>query len=93
MPSSSNPPVANVRRAPKYLRPELEKLVRALAALQEPDRATVVAAANEQAQRDRKGPTISLDDWETTRWVLGLGGNAVEDCNWLYDDPGDLALR
>jgi len=86
MPTLSNPPVAKARRASKYLRPELENLVRALAALQEPDRSAVVAAAREQAQGDRRGPTISLDDWESPRWVLGLGGNAVEDCDWVDDD-------
>jgi hypothetical protein len=86
MPSSSNPPAANVPPGPKYLRPELESLVRALAALPEPDRSTVFAAANEQAQLARKGPTLSWDDWESARGVVKLGGNAVEDCDGLYDD-------
>lgn len=86
MPSSSNPPAANVPPAPKYLRPELENLVRALAALPEPERSTVFAAANEQAQRERRGPTLSWDDWEAARGVVKFGGNAVEDCDGLYDD-------
>jgi hypothetical protein len=83
MPSLSNPNSANVRRAHKRLRPELENLARALAALQEPERATVVAAANEQGrQRDREQPTLGSDDWDSARWFLGLAGNAVEDCEW-----------
>jgi hypothetical protein len=86
MPNSSNPPAANLLPAPKHLRPELENLVRALAALPEPERSTVFAAANEQASRDRKGPTLSWDDWESARGVVTLGGNAVEDCDGLYDD-------
>ena len=73
MPSSSHPPIANVLPAPKYLRPELESLVRALAALPEPERSTVFAAANEQARRERKGPTLSWDDWESARGVVKLG--------------------
>lgn len=86
MPSSSNPPAANVPPAPKYLRPELENVVRALAALSEPDRSTVVAAASEHARQERKGPTLSWDDWESARGVVKLGGNAVEDCDGLHDD-------
>lgn len=86
MPSSSNPPAANAPSAPKQLRPELENLVRALAALPEPERSTVFAAANAQAQPERKGPTLSWDDWESAHGVVKLGGNAVEDCDGLYDD-------
>jgi hypothetical protein len=79
MPSSSNPPAANVPPARKYLRPELESLVRALAALPEPERSIVFAAANEQAQRERKGPTLSWDDWGVSARGREAWGNALED--------------
>ena len=82
MPSLSTPHSTNGPSAPKHLRPELENLARALAALLEAERSTVIAAANEQAQRDRKRPTLSSDDWDSVRWLLGLGGNAIEDCDW-----------
>jgi hypothetical protein len=85
MARSSNPPAQTPSTAPKHLRPELEVLVRALAALPEPERSEVYAAVNEEARRSR-GPTLSWDDWEAARGVVNLGGNAVEDCNALYDD-------
>jgi hypothetical protein len=60
-------------------------LVRALAALPEPERSEVYAAVNDETRRSR-GPTLSWDDWEAARGVVSLGGNAVEDSDALYDD-------
>lgn len=55
--------------------------MRALVALPDSERSRVYAAVNEQATT----PTLSWDDWEQARGVVHLGGNAVEDCDGLYD--------
>lgn len=85
MARSSNPPAQIPPSAPKHLRPELEVLVRALAALPEPERSEVYAAVDEEA-RCTRGPMLSWDEWEAARGVVSLGGNAVEDCDALCDD-------
>jgi hypothetical protein len=59
------------------MRPELENLVRALAALPAPDRRDVVAAAERGVARTQA--TLSWDLWDRARGVVSLGGDAVED--------------
>lgn len=81
----SNPPAENPPTAPKHLRPELEALVRTLAALPDDERTRVYDAVNDHS-RQGKPATLSWDKWETVRGVVSLGGNAVDDCDQLYDD-------
>jgi hypothetical protein len=68
--------------APTALRPELETLVRALAALPEAERRIVVSAAEEAAAHAK---TLPWELWDRARGAVSLGGHAVEDCDRLYD--------
>jgi hypothetical protein len=74
------------RRAPggrgRRLRPALEPLVRQLAELPEDERREVVAAAQESSAQH---PGLSWDAWEAARGLVSLGGDAVADCDRLYD--------
>jgi hypothetical protein len=74
------------RRAPggrgRRLRPALEPLVRQLAELPEDERREVVAAAQASAARP---PVLSWDAWDAARGLVTLGGDAVADCDRLYD--------
>lgn len=81
--SSSVPPKSHEDAPAKHLRPELAALVRALSALPEEERVRVYAAVNEEAQSARA--TLSWDDWDRARGGVALGGNAVDDCDELYD--------
>ncbi len=83
--SSSTPPAPSGLAAAKYLRPELVELVRALAALPEAERERVYVAVNDEKARARG--TMGWDEWEKARGIVSLGGNAVEDCDGLYDEP------
>ena len=65
------------------VRAALEPLVRQLAELADDERRDVVAAAQESASARR--PTLPWSSWEAARGVVSLGGNAVEDCDRLYD--------
>lgn len=65
------------------MRPELEDLVRALAALPAAERRRVVAATERAAARPQA--TLSWDLWDRACGVVSLGGDAVEDCDRLYD--------
>jgi hypothetical protein len=82
--TASNPPTNKVTVS-WHLRPELEALVRALAALSERERSEVYASVNEETRRSR-GPTLGWDEWEAARGVVSLGGNAVDDSDRHYDD-------
>jgi hypothetical protein len=82
---SSNPPAQTPPTAPKHLRPELEVLVRALAALPEPERSEVYVAVNEEARRSR-GPTpdepdlsgaSNLEAWR--QWLTSGPQGPIED--------------
>jgi hypothetical protein len=73
---------SQARRQPR-IRPELQPLVRELAELPERERREVVAAA-EQASKDLE-PTLPWESWDAARGVVCLGGDAVEDCDRLYD--------
>jgi hypothetical protein len=66
----------------RRLRPGLEPLVRQLAELPEEERREVVAAADESAGTH---PVLSWESWESARGLVNLGGDAVEDCDRLYD--------
>ncbi|HEX5656657.1 MAG TPA: hypothetical protein VFX59_05650 [Polyangiales bacterium] len=83
--SSSTPPAPSGPSAAKHLRPELAALVRTLAALPEAEREIVYVAVSDERARSRG--TLSWDEWEKAKGVVSLGGNAVEDCDGLYDEP------
>ncbi len=70
--------------AGRHLRvaPSLEPLVRQLAALSAAERREVIVAA-EQTATERS--VLSWDAWGRSRSVATLGGNAVDDCDRLYD--------
>jgi hypothetical protein len=65
----------------RRLRPALEPLVRQLAELPEEERREVVAAAESAGTH----PVLSWGSWESARGLVSLGGDAVEDCDRLYD--------
>ena len=68
---------------PEALRP----LVKKLAALSSEQRTLVLHEA-ERAANDAK-PLLRSISWESlkaARGAVNLGGNAVEDCNALYDE-------
>ncbi len=62
---------------PEHLAP----LVQQLLALSEPDRRLVIAAV----EWERELPVMSWETLDRARGIVSLGGNAVEDCNALYD--------
>jgi hypothetical protein len=66
------------------VRPGLLPLVRQLAELADRDRHDVVAAAEETVS-DTHRSVLAWDTWEAARGVVTLGGNAVDDCDRLYD--------
>ena len=78
--SNSEPAGSTV---PEALRP----LVEQLAALP-PDQRALVSHAAEEAANDAKAHqrTISWTSLKAARGAVNLGGNAVEDCNALYDE-------
>ena len=65
---------------PENLRPLVEQLSR----LTPEERSLVVKAANE-SQRQQL-PTVPWSEIEEGIGIVNLGGNAVEDCEALYDD-------
>ena len=71
------------RKVPEALR----LLVKQLAALPSEQRALVLHAA-EKAANDAKvhQRSISWESLKAARGAVNLGGNAVEDCNALYDE-------
>jgi len=83
--SSSTPPASNGTPPPKHLRPELSALVRTLAGLPEEERVRVYAAVEDETRSARA--TLNWDEWERARGTISLGGNAVDDCDELYDAP------
>jgi hypothetical protein len=83
--SSSTPPAPSGPAAAKHLRPELAELVRTLAALPEAERERVYGAVNDE--KTRPHGTLSWDEWEKAKGIVSFGGNAVEDCDELYDEP------
>lgn len=67
-------------QVPEHLLP----LVQQLAALSDADRNLVIQAARAQA-RPRKPRTMSWETLDRAIGIVSLGGDAVEDCEALYD--------
>ena len=65
------------------MRPGLELLVRELANLPADERREVVIAAEEEAATRK--PTLPWESWEAAGAAVTFGGDAVEDCDRLYD--------
>jgi hypothetical protein len=82
---SSTPPASGSSSGAKRLRPELADLVRTLAALPSAERERVYLAVDDERERARR--ILPWDEWEKARGTVSLGGNAVEDCDELYDGP------
>ena len=88
---SSQQPSEPQKHSSANVRPALRPLVRELASLSEEDRHEVVAAAEQTAAgRDGSEPARERrrERWARLRALAGvvnLGGNAVEDCERLYD--------
>jgi hypothetical protein len=61
----------------------LESLVSQLANLPADERREVVIAAEETAAVRK--PILPWESWEAARAVVSFGGDAVEDCDRLYD--------
>ncbi|WP_394826060.1 hypothetical protein [Pendulispora albinea] len=74
---------ARTKRRSLRVPPALEPLVRQLAALPDEDRKAVVQAA-ENARRPQRA-VASWDTLDSLRGVVRLGGDAIEDCDRLYD--------
>ncbi len=76
---------------PREPRPALKPLVDQLARLTDEERQEVVAAAEHAARTQRNE---DADAARQRRWdwlwgsigIVSLGGNAIEDCERLYDD-------
>ncbi|MBK7584967.1 MAG: hypothetical protein IPI67_32855 [Myxococcales bacterium] len=62
----------------------LKPLVEQLANLSGEDRHRVVEAA-EHAVRGRRFQGVSLEDLRRLTGLVAIGGNALEDCDALYD--------
>ncbi|HEY6880014.1 MAG TPA: hypothetical protein VI299_18445 [Polyangiales bacterium] len=82
---SSTPPASGSSSGAKHLRPELADLVRTLAALTAAERERVYLAVADERERARN--ILPWDEWESAKGTVSLGGNAVEDCDELYDEP------
>jgi len=65
------------------VRPELEPLVRQLAALPSAVRHSVVSAAEEAAAESK--PVLPWDEFDRAHGIVQLGGDALADCDALYD--------
>ncbi|MBN1612082.1 MAG: hypothetical protein JW940_35955 [Polyangiaceae bacterium] len=61
-----------------------KELVEQLVKLSAEERALVLRAANSR-EPSRKLPTLSWERLEEADGVVAFGGDAVEDCNALYD--------
>lgn len=59
--------------------------MRALAVLPQDERVRVYAAVDDETRSARS--TLGWDEWERARGTVSLGGNAVDDCDELYDAP------
>lgn len=71
--------------ASRKLRPDLEPLVKTLVALPADDRAVVLAMVEAET---RPAPRLTPIPWEALDAMTGVvnfGGNALEDCDRLYD--------
>jgi hypothetical protein len=64
---------------PDRLRPLVEQLQQ----LSAEERLSVIRAANDSSAGEL--PTIPWDVFRQAKGIVGLGGNAVDDCEALYD--------
>jgi hypothetical protein len=64
--------------------PQHKPLVEQLAKLPESERRAVIAAA--EAAAKTRGATIPWEELAAARGIVRLGGDAVEDCDRLYDE-------
>ena len=62
----------------------LQPLVEQLRQLAPEERSLVVQAANEAAAK--RLPTVPWSEVERMIGVVNIGGNAIEDCEAIYDD-------
>lgn len=69
-----------VMQVPEHLLP----LVQELRALSPADRDLVIQAA-EALAKQHDLPTMPWEEFEKSKGVVSLGGDAVEDCKALYD--------
>jgi hypothetical protein len=67
------------------LPPELGKLVEQLKNLDPEQRSLVIDAAQKAANDTKRWPTMPWDVFEKARGIVSLGGDAVADCEALYD--------
>ena len=71
---------------PKLSLPDaLKPLVDGLAALPPEDRERVIVAARDAAGRKARVRRVPWEHLRRARGIVRLGGDAVEDCNALYD--------
>ena len=61
----------------------LQPLVEQLRQLSPEERVSVIRAANDSLGEEL--PTIPWDVFRKAKGIVGLGGNAVDDCEALYD--------
>lgn len=78
MPHMSPPKAASL---PDALRP----LAAELAKLPQKDREMVISAARAANTTRHAYPTMSWSSLKSARGIVSFGGNAVEDCDALYD--------
>jgi hypothetical protein len=67
------------------LPPELGKLVEQLTKLGPDQRSRVIDAAQKAANDAKRWPTMPWDIFEKSHGIVSLGGDAVVDCEMLYD--------
>jgi hypothetical protein len=77
-PPNAATPVASLPDALRSLAAELAKLP-------EQDREMVISAARAANITTRRYPTMSWPSLMSGKGVVSIGGNAVEDCDALYD--------
>jgi hypothetical protein len=70
---------------PMPLPDALRPLATELAKLSELERELVISAARAANTTRRPHPTISWTSLMSAKGVVSFGGNAVEDCDALYD--------
>jgi hypothetical protein len=76
-------PQQSPKRRPIRIPRELEPLVRELAELSEEARRDVFAAVEEAKGRNRA--TVAWESFKAASGIVSLGGDAVLDCDRLYD--------
>ena len=70
--------------AQSHVPDRLQPLVEQLRQLAPEERSLVVQAANEA--EPKRLPTVPWSEVEKVIGIVNIGGNAVEDCEAIYDD-------